>query len=280
MPRTLPARPSLENLRRQARDLLRALHSGDTTARTLLAYYLPQTDPQQSLLAQALFVLAREYGFASWPQLKTHVETTVMSRRELARQRRQQVQLRREAEARRIALLAEAVLLAAKNEDLQALFAALVLSARDLNLVRAYLIERELFTLVIDALLLGVAHSQPRVRFLTAQAMDHWADERCAAPLRVMLHDPVPRVRWAAIHSLHCDECKLSPLTRKGDTTATLIALALHDPSIKVRRVATYELGQACANESALDALAQLAQTEDATIRREAQRALKRQSQP
>jgi hypothetical protein len=273
VPRSLPSRPSLEQLRRQARDLLRALRAADGDARRLLARHLPQADPQQAILAQALLVVAREHGFASWPQLRAHVEALASGRRALARQRRQRALLRREAEARRIAELAEPLVRAAAAQDLQALFTALAIGARDGERVRALLVERGLFSSVVDALLLGAAHPQPRVRFLAAQAMDSWADERCAAPLRAMLHDPVPRVRWAALHSLQCEECKLAPLPR-ADLTAELVGLALHDPSVKVRRVATYELGQACADERRRGALAQLAQDADATVRRTARRAL------
>lgn len=275
MPRSLPSRPSLEQLRRQARDLLRALRSGDSDAQRLLAQHLPQADPQQAILAQALLMIAREHGFASWPQLKAHVVARAASRRELARQRRQRALLRRETELRRIEGLAEPLARAAQAQDPRTLFAALMIGARDTERVRALLVERGLFTTVVDSLLLGVAHQQARVRFLAAQALDHWADERCAAPLRALLHDPVPRVRWAALHSLQCEECKLAPLPQT-DLSGELIGLALHDPSVKVRRVATYELGQACADERGREALAQLAQDPDATVRRNARSALAR----
>ncbi len=107
--------------------------------------------------------------------------------------------------------------------------------------------------------------------------MDHFADSRCAGPLRRLLHDPVPRVRWAALHSLTCEACKLEPLPATDDLVASLIDLAQHDPRIKVRRVATYELGNACRDERARAALAAiLAQEPDRTIRRHAQTALNR----
>jgi hypothetical protein len=58
MSRQLPARPSLEHLRKQAKDLLDVWQQGNPTAR----------------LADAQHALAVEYGFASWPRLKAHVE--------------------------------------------------------------------------------------------------------------------------------------------------------------------------------------------------------------
>lgn len=61
MSRELPARPNLEYLKNQAKDLLTDLQ---------------QSNPDAQLV-DAQFALAREYGFASWPQLKTHVETVL-----------------------------------------------------------------------------------------------------------------------------------------------------------------------------------------------------------
>jgi ankyrin repeat protein len=73
----LPARPSLDHLRREARDLLRAAQSGDTAAADRIrAVSATQT------LAGAQLALAREYGFASWARLKTAVQarTTDLAR--------------------------------------------------------------------------------------------------------------------------------------------------------------------------------------------------------
>ena len=68
----LPARPSLEQLRKQAKELLRACRDGDGAALERVRRHKPQaTDPS---LADAQFALAREYGFESWPGLVHHVE--------------------------------------------------------------------------------------------------------------------------------------------------------------------------------------------------------------
>jgi hypothetical protein len=70
--RTLPARPSLEQLRKQAKDLRRLFESGDTSAAQRFRNVLAKsTEPS---LADAQFVIAREYGFDSWPKLAAHVE--------------------------------------------------------------------------------------------------------------------------------------------------------------------------------------------------------------
>jgi len=58
-PRHLPERPSLEQLRKQAKDLLDTLRAADPSAK----------------LSAAQHALAREYGFDSWPKLVHHVES-------------------------------------------------------------------------------------------------------------------------------------------------------------------------------------------------------------
>lgn len=69
--RQLPSRPHLDHLRRQARELLRAWRAGDAAA---LARAAPYTLGPAPRLAGAQLVLAREYGFASWPKLVEEVE--------------------------------------------------------------------------------------------------------------------------------------------------------------------------------------------------------------
>ena len=58
MSRELPDRPNLEYLKNQAKDRLKDLRLADANVQ----------------LADAQHRVAREYGFASWPKLKAHVE--------------------------------------------------------------------------------------------------------------------------------------------------------------------------------------------------------------
>ncbi len=71
-PRSLPARPSLEQLRKQAKDLLRLFASGESAAAQRFRNVLSKAT--QASLGDAQFVVAREYGFESWPKLVAHVE--------------------------------------------------------------------------------------------------------------------------------------------------------------------------------------------------------------
>jgi ankyrin repeat protein len=64
----LPAKPSIDHLRRQARDLLRAAQAGDTAAAGRI-----RAVSHALTLASAQLAVAREYGFASWSRLRDEV---------------------------------------------------------------------------------------------------------------------------------------------------------------------------------------------------------------
>ena len=66
---SLPTHPDLDQLRRQAKELLRAAQAGDAAA---IARIGAVSD--ELTLAAAQLTLAREYGFASWPRLKEEVD--------------------------------------------------------------------------------------------------------------------------------------------------------------------------------------------------------------
>lgn len=84
--RPLPDRPDLDQLRRQAKELRDAARAGDTGALERIAAHFPGGDPAK--LATAQVVVAREYGFASWPRLRTEVEAAAMVRAERVRAER------------------------------------------------------------------------------------------------------------------------------------------------------------------------------------------------
>lgn len=68
--RRLPVRPDLAQLQRQARELLRAIHTGDANALAELRERHPEAiDPRASKLADAQLVLARSYEASSWTRL-------------------------------------------------------------------------------------------------------------------------------------------------------------------------------------------------------------------
>src|SRR4030081_838767 len=70
--KSLPARPSLESLRKQAKKLARGIAAGDAAAMTRAQAQLPNVDlPLTQRNAQ--LVIAREYGYADWQDLTAEV---------------------------------------------------------------------------------------------------------------------------------------------------------------------------------------------------------------
>ena len=71
---SLPPKSSLENLRKQAKSLLRAARAHDQNARDkFLAFHPTAAQPANLTLSDAQLVVARSYGFTSWSKLKHHV---------------------------------------------------------------------------------------------------------------------------------------------------------------------------------------------------------------
>jgi len=78
----LPAHPSLEQLKNQARDLQRSVQSGDSESRELFEALHPRGAEALPVdgkpkLADAQLATARLYGFASWPRMTEIVEEIV-----------------------------------------------------------------------------------------------------------------------------------------------------------------------------------------------------------
>jgi ankyrin repeat protein len=84
----LPARPHLEQYKKQAKDLVKGYKSADSEAiERVKAYHpclatLPDTQIASAkfALADAQLVIAREHGFESWPKFAKHIEALVRER--------------------------------------------------------------------------------------------------------------------------------------------------------------------------------------------------------
>ncbi len=70
--RRLPPQPNLEQLRKQARELLERYRAGDAASVAEVQRY--ERNPSNFALNDAQRVLARAYGYASWPKLKAFVD--------------------------------------------------------------------------------------------------------------------------------------------------------------------------------------------------------------
>ena len=78
--RSLPARPNLEHLKNQAKDLLKAYRAGQPSAFKRFRESLPRlseasVDERPSLsLRDAQYVVAARYGFTNWAHMRTYIE--------------------------------------------------------------------------------------------------------------------------------------------------------------------------------------------------------------
>jgi ankyrin repeat protein len=78
--RSLPDRPDLHQLKRQAKDLLAAFRAGSADAVGEVTWHYRGASSATFALHDAQLVLARAYGFESWPKLKAFVDGATVSR--------------------------------------------------------------------------------------------------------------------------------------------------------------------------------------------------------
>ncbi|HXM44264.1 MAG TPA: ankyrin repeat domain-containing protein [Bryobacteraceae bacterium] len=78
--RRLPPHPNLEQLRKQAKDLLEQYRAGDAAAVVEVRQFARHPDPAAFALHDAQRVLARAYGHESWAKLKAFVDGASVAR--------------------------------------------------------------------------------------------------------------------------------------------------------------------------------------------------------
>lgn len=72
--------PHLDQLKRQAKELLHAFRAGEPEATAEVHAHYTRADPATFALHDAQLVLARTYGFESWPKLKAYVDGATVRR--------------------------------------------------------------------------------------------------------------------------------------------------------------------------------------------------------
>jgi ankyrin repeat protein len=72
--RAMREHPDIDQLKRQAKELLERYLSGDPQAAAEVGAHYHDADPSTFSLHHAQLVLARSYGFLSWPKLKAYVD--------------------------------------------------------------------------------------------------------------------------------------------------------------------------------------------------------------
>src|SRR3954470_9434362 len=90
--KALPAHPSLEQYKKQAKELLKSANSGNRDALQQILQLIKKDHPRfgrladlesqgaKLVLADAQLVIAREHGFESWPRFAKHIETLRLTR--------------------------------------------------------------------------------------------------------------------------------------------------------------------------------------------------------
>jgi ankyrin repeat protein len=78
--RRMRENPDLDQLKRQAKELLQAYSAGQPEAAAEIAAYYRGADPAAFALHDAQLVLARSYGFESWSKLKAYVDGVTIRR--------------------------------------------------------------------------------------------------------------------------------------------------------------------------------------------------------
>jgi HEAT repeats len=232
-------RLNLEQLRNQARELLRQFRVDDPEAVARRDAHFARR-PKRLQLAHAQAVLAREAGFPSWSQLKAYVEAPRVARRSRGPKKLPSFSRLEELYTSTLGLV--------ERGDPAALALEMPpggwYGRTTAVLLRAMLLERGTLGAVTSLILKGLDHPNPKVRYECAHLLDSFGDDRCVATLAKLLQDPVPRVRAIALHSLVCDACKVTPLQDRPDLLALTIDWATNDPHRRVKQEATRVLAE------------------------------------
>ncbi|QJQ96326.1 MULTISPECIES: DUF1835 domain-containing protein [Halomonadaceae] len=78
----LHGRYNFEQQRKRAKELLKAARADEPAALARVLQHIPPREAPLKL-ADAQFIIAREYDFPSWPKLKSHIESLDISRRKI-----------------------------------------------------------------------------------------------------------------------------------------------------------------------------------------------------
>jgi HEAT repeat protein len=103
---------------------------------------------------------------------------------------------------------------------------------------------RKLAPEAIEALVAGLDDESPVVRRCCLEILDAHLDPTAVPGILKRLDDPVPRVRWHAVHALACDACKVGDSYLNKQVFRRLRQVAEKDSNKRVREYARWELGR------------------------------------
>ena len=96
----------------------------------------------------------------------------------------------------------------------------------------------------LDALIRGLGHKNPVVRRCCLEFLDQHPDKKALPSILRCLEDPVPRVRWHAVHTLICDQCKPGFRYINDEVVERVRMIAKRDSSPRVRSQANHGIGK------------------------------------
>lgn len=96
----------------------------------------------------------------------------------------------------------------------------------------------------LAALIWGLKHSSPVVRRCVLEILDNQPDDSAVPYIAEALDDPVPRVRWHAVHALTCEVCKDGHSNLTPEVYKRIEQIAHNDPSPRVRSAAEHALNR------------------------------------
>lgn len=224
---------SIEWLRRQAKDLLKAARNDEPCAVERVLRYHPRwhkfwRSRVGIRLADAQLVLARENSFSTWLQLKDWIMQGGLIEAEIPGQENP--------------YFAVVDNISRKSERIRW---STILSARPGKFSLANR-GQPLPPQKLDALIRGLSHSNPVVRRTCLEILDQHPHLSAIPHIMQRVDDAVPRVRWHALHALSCDACKGGESFKSQATLARIGKVAANDPNPKVRAYAQEILASSC----------------------------------
>lgn len=225
--------PSLESLNDQAESLMRDAAKSEPPAVERVLTHHPEwrrfwRSRTAFEVSDARIVIAREHGFQMWSQL-----TDAMRRGE---------QIAR-IEASAVNPYFEVVdKLKIKDERIRWSSIMTALPGRMGKANRGRPVSKQ----KLEALIWGLYHRNAAVRWGCLEHLDAHPDASAVPHIVEKLDDPVPRVRWHAVHALACDACKGGDSFLSAEVTTRLEEVSRSDESKKVRAYAAQVSAEHC----------------------------------
>ena len=229
--------PSLESLNDQADLLMRDAARSEPTAVERVLTHHPEwrrfwRSRKAFEISDAQIVIAREHRFRTWLQL-----TDAMGRGK-------KISLTEGSEGNPYFEVVDKLKI--KDERIRWSSIMTALPGRMGKANRGQPVSKQ----KLEALIWGLYHRNAAVRWVCLEHLDAHPDASAVPHILKKLEDPVPRVRWHAVHALACDACKDGDSFLSAKVITRLEGVSQTDESKKVRGYASQVLAEHCRVDS------------------------------